>query len=161
MQFECWNIQVKVIDASLENILPFVTEPPDKSIAFIFGWGLLFQGKISPFGNKTRDNQWQHVIKSEPISKRFFYDNKCALCQQSGFLPQSKNVGKLQEYLQPQVASSFGLCKRTLKILEAEGVIMQNLGTSAGQPVPRRDPHNRNPAAKLMCRCHLGQISPK
>ena len=53
--------------------------------------------------------------------------------------------------------SCFGKFKRAVKISEALTVIILNLGTSAGQPVPRRVPSNKNTPAKRVHRSHLGR----
>lgn len=42
---EFYSIQVKIIDASLEEILFLVTEPPDKSITGHIWMGIAIPGK--------------------------------------------------------------------------------------------------------------------
>lgn len=42
---EFYSIQVKIIDASLEEILFLVTEPPDKSITGRIWMGIAIPGK--------------------------------------------------------------------------------------------------------------------
>lgn len=54
-------------------------------------------------------------------------------------------------------ALCFGKFKRAVEISEALTLIILNLGTSAGQPAPRRVPRNRNTAAKRVHGSHLGR----